>query len=155
MRKDIRAPWRALAIAAVLLVAPAMLTAQSSCAPTRPDAPGPFYTPNAPERSVTGRGFAVSGTVRSVSGCTPITGARVEWWSANGRGDYDDEHRAMQATTPDGRFRYETDFPGRYPGRPPHVHVRVSAPGHRALVTQLYPRPGQTTTDVDFVLIRE
>ena len=146
---------RALGIAALLLVLPVASTAQSPCTPTRPDALGPFYTPDAPERPATGRGFAVSGTVRSRSGCTPISGARLEWWSANGKGDYDDEHRATQITSSDGRFRYETDFPGRYPGRPPHVHVRVSAPGHRVLVTQLYPRPGQTTTDVDFVLTRE
>ncbi|MBI4734777.1 MAG: hypothetical protein HY766_01745 [candidate division NC10 bacterium] len=42
-----------------------------------------------------------------------------------------------------------------YFGRPPHVHVRVTAPGHRTLVTQLYPTPGQTTLAADFVLIRD
>jgi len=116
---------------------------------------GPFYTPNAPERVATGRGLTISGTVRSTSSCTPLPGARLEWWSANGRGDYDDEHRATQIAAADGRFRYDTEFPGRYPGRPVHVHVRVSAPGHRVLVTQIYPRSGQTTADVDFVLVPE
>ena len=52
-------------------------------------------------------------------------------------------------------LRYETDFPGRYPGRPLHLHVRVTAPGHLPLVTQLYPRPGQTALDVDFVLVAD
>ena len=145
--------WVGLGLAAVVVAAPAPSTAQSPCTPTRPDALGPFHTPNAPERSTTGRGFTISGTVRSTSGCTPLSGARIEWWSANGRGDYDDEHRAIQASAADGRFRYETDFPGRYPGRPPHVHVRVSASGHRPLVTQVYPRPGQMAAQVDFVLI--
>jgi protocatechuate 3,4-dioxygenase beta subunit len=32
------------------------------------------------------------------------------------------------------------------------VHVRVSAPGHRTLVTQLYPEHGETALQMDFVL---
>jgi len=84
-----------------------------------------------------------------------VPGARVEWWSANPGGGYDDAHRATQRADAAGRFRYETDFPGRYPGRPPHLHVRVTAPGHRPLVTQLYPTPGQSALEVDFVLVRD
>lgn len=125
------------------------------CAPTRPDMLGPFYTPNAPERGQTGRGLVVSGHVRSAGDCAPLPGARIEWWSANPQGDYDDEHRATQIVDGQGRYRYETDFPGRYPGRPPHVHVRISAPGHRLLVTQLYPGSGAKTIETDFVLTRE
>ena len=128
---------------------------QNACAPTRPDAEGPFYTPNAPERSRTGRGLVVSGSVRSAGGCGPLEGARLEWWSADARGRYDDAHRATQVTDAAGRYRYETDFPGRYPGRPPHLHVRVTASGHRPLVTQLYPTAGQTALELDFVLVRE
>jgi hypothetical protein len=33
--------------------------------------------------------------------------------------------------------------------------VRVSAPGHRVLITQVYPRPGQAAIETDFVLTRE
>jgi len=126
--------------------------AESACTPTRADAMGPFYVPNAPERSVTGRGLVVSGVVRSARQCTPLAGARIEWWSANARGDYDGERRASQRVDAGGRYRYETVFPGRYPGRPPHLHVRVMAPGHKPLVTQLYPAPGQLRLDADFVL---
>lgn len=135
--------------------APASAASEVRCAPTRPDALGPFYAPNAPERARTGRGLAISGAVRSAAGCATIAGARIEWWSANPRGDYDDDHRATQASDAEGRYRYETDAPGRYPGRPLHVHVRVTAPGHRTLVTQVYPRPGETSIEVDFVLVRE
>jgi protocatechuate 3,4-dioxygenase beta subunit len=131
-------------------------TAQPArCAPTRPDMLGPFYTPNAPERGQTGRGLVVSGHVRSAADCAPLPGARIEWWSANAKGDYDDEHRATQVADAQGRYRYETDSPGRYPGRPPHVHVRISAPGHRVLVTQLYPAATTKTIETDFILIRE
>jgi hypothetical protein len=30
--------------------------------------------------------------------------------------------------------------------------VKVSAPGHRTLVTQIYPKPGQSEIGFDFVL---
>jgi len=149
-------PTRVVSSLAVLglvtLLAPLSI-AQPPCTPTRPDAEGPFYKPDAPERARTGQGLVVSGTVRSASGCDPRPGARIEWWSANPRGQYDDEHRATQRANAEGRYRYETDFPGRYPGRPPHLHVRVIAPGHEILITQLYPTPGQTSLTVDFVLI--
>ena len=125
--------------------------AQSACTPTRPGTEGPFYAPNAPERERTGRGLVVSSTVRSAFDCASLTGARIEWWSASPGGQYDDEHRATQLIGSDGRYRYETDFPGNY-GRPLHLHVRVTAPGHRALVTQLYPRTGQASIVFDFVL---
>jgi protocatechuate 3,4-dioxygenase beta subunit len=124
------------------------------CTPTRPDALGPFYVPNAPERAVTGKGLIVRGRVRSGEGCAPITGARIEWWSANGSGEYDDAHRAAQVTDGDGAYRYETDMPGIYPGRPRHLHLRVSAPGHRTLVTQIYPENGQSSIETDLVLVK-
>lgn len=126
--------------------------ASPPCAPTRADSLGPFYEPNAPERDHTGQGLVISGTVRSARDCGPLGGAVIEWWAANPRGDYDQAHRAMQRASADGSYQYTTDFPGRYPGRPLHVHVRVSAPGHRTLVTQVYPQPAQTALSVDLVL---
>jgi protocatechuate 3,4-dioxygenase beta subunit len=129
-----------------------MWAGRPSCSATAADAEGPFYVPNAPVRSVLGQGLVVTGTVRSAGSCTPIPGARLEWWQANPRGQYDDAHRATQATDGEGRYRLETSLPGRYPGRPIHLHVKVSAAGHRALTTQLYPKPGQTEIAFDFVL---
>lgn len=126
-----------------------------SCPPTKPDSLGPFYVPNAPERAKTGSGLIASGRVRSATGCRALAGATIEWWSANSRGDYDEAHRATQVADGQGGYRYETDSPGRYPGRPPHLHLRVSAPGHRTLVTQLYPKSGQTAVETDLVLVAE
>ena len=146
---------RVAALLALLFLLPENPAAQSACAPTPPDALGPFYEPNAPERAVTGRGLVVSGVVRSATACRPVPGARIEWWSADPRGDYDTGHRASQRADSEGRYRYETGFPGRYPGRPPHLHVRVAAPGHRTLVTQLYPAAGQTELEMDFILIAQ
>jgi protocatechuate 3,4-dioxygenase beta subunit len=143
---------RILCALAVVLVAVAPAAAQRPCAPTAPDSLGPFYTPNAPERASTGRGLTVNGVVRSAAGCAPLPGARIEWWSADAKGEYQDSLRATQRADGEGRYRYETVAPGRYPGRPPHLHVRVTAPGHRTLVTQLYPRDGQQSIETDFVL---
>jgi protocatechuate 3,4-dioxygenase beta subunit len=145
---------RLLFVLVLAVVLPVAVRAQpASCPPTRPDMLGPFYKPDAPERAATGHGLVVQGTVRSAKGCAPLSGARLEWWSADERGEYHDELRATQRTASDGAFRYETVAPGRYPGRAPHVHVKVSAPGHRTLVTQLYPRDGQPTIGTDFVLL--
>jgi protocatechuate 3,4-dioxygenase beta subunit len=127
--------------------------AQDRCTPTKPDSLGPFYVEGAPERSQTGRGLVVSGTVKSQD-CRPLAGAQIEWWAANARGDYDDAHRATQRADGRGAYRYETDVPGRYPGRPPHLHVKVTAPGHRPLVTQVYPTPGQSAISFDLVLAK-
>ena len=138
----------------LLLSAPPLVVAQS-CPPTKPDSLGPFYVANAPERSKTGQGLVVSGRVRSASGCAPIAGARIEWWSANAKGEYDEAHRATQVTDAEGRYRYETDSPGRYPGRPPHLHLRISAPGHRTLVTQIYPKPDDTAIEADLVIVKQ
>ena len=125
------------------------------CTPTRSDSLGPFYEPDAPERDSTGQGLTISGIVRSARDCHAVGGARIEWWSANPHGDYDATHRATQLAGTDGQYHYATDFPGRYPGRPPHVHVRVTAPGYRTLVTQVYPQQEQTVLSVDLNLVPE
>jgi protocatechuate 3,4-dioxygenase beta subunit len=42
-----------------------------------------------------------------------------------------------------------------YGGRPPHIHLRVRAPGYEELVTQHYPEPGQRKANFDLVLATE
>ena len=129
---------------------------QAPCgAPTPADMEGPFYKADAPQRASTGRGLLVMGTVRSTGSCAPIPGARVEWWQANTGGQYDDAHCAVMTVGPDGRYRFETDFPAGYYGRPPHIHLKAFAPGHRTLTTQLYLKRGQTEAPFDLVLVRE
>jgi protocatechuate 3,4-dioxygenase beta subunit len=128
---------------------------QTPCAPTPSDAEGPFYTPGAPRREATGKGLVVSGVVRSAGTCAPVAGARVEWWQANPGGRYEDSHRGHLRTAGDGSYRFETDFPPPYVGRPSHVHLKVFAAGHRTLTTQLYPRAGQTQIAFDLVLVKE
>ena len=66
----------------------------ADCKPTQPDMLGPFYEPGAPVRTSVGSGYGLSGTVLAAEGCKPIRDARIEFWLANPRGEYDDAHRA-------------------------------------------------------------
>ena len=122
------------------------------CVPTAEDAEGPFYKPGAQERRSTGSGLAVSGEVLSYPGCRPIPGARVEWWHADRSGRYVDSLRGAQKTGATGAYAFTTSPPGVYPGRPPHIHFKVSVPGHKPLTTQLYLRGGGKTVRFDLVV---
>ncbi len=123
------------------------------CAPTRPDADGPFYRPGAPERSKVGAGYLLSGTVRSAADCAPVAGAQIEVWMNGPDGRYGDDWRATIRPGSDGRYRFESHVPVGYGSRPPHIHVIVNAPGYRELITQHYPEPGSTAATFDLVLI--
>lgn len=124
----------------------------AACVPTRPDALGPFYRPNAPVRTSVGRGYVLSGRVLGAPDCRPVPRARLEFWLAGPDGRYGDAFRATVVADELGAYRFESHFPPAYAGRPPHIHVRVSAPGYRVLVTQHYPRPGTTEARFDLVL---
>ncbi len=113
---------------------------------------GPFYEPNAPVRTSVGSGYVLSGSVLTADGCEPVRDARIEFWLANPKGEYDDAHRATVLAGERGRYRFESNVPVSYGGRPPHIHVRVTAPGYRNLVTQHYPDAGQTQATFDLVL---
>jgi protocatechuate 3,4-dioxygenase beta subunit len=122
------------------------------CEPTRPDMLGPYYEPNAPVRTSVGSGYVLSGAVLGADGCEPVRDARIEFWLANPGGEYDDAHRATVLAGEKGRYRFESNVPVSYGGRPPHIHVRVTAPGYRDLVTQHYPDAGQKEANFDLVL---
>ena len=140
--------------AIALAFAPEIARAQS-CRVTPRDALGPFYKPAAPahtELCASGAAGAhklvVTGRVLGMPQCTPLSDALVEVWQADERGDYsqvgakqDDPRcllRASIRTDTEGHYRYTTVLPGEYPGRPRHIHYRVSRAGYATLVTQLY-----------------
>jgi protocatechuate 3,4-dioxygenase beta subunit len=81
----------------------------------------------------------------------PVADALVEIWQcdANGRYIHSEDRgrrprdRGFQGygktrSARDGGYRFRTIKPVAYPGRAPHIHVAVTAPGHKPLVTQLY-----------------
>lgn len=139
--------------AAPTLVPTAAPAASADCTATAPDAEGPFYVPNAPERSSVGQGHVLSGVVRSTAGCASIANAQIEFWLAGPDGEYGDAYRATLYADTSGAYRFESNFPPPYAGRPSHIHIRVSAPGYQTLITQYYPAAGQTAGSFDLVLV--
>jgi catechol 1,2-dioxygenase len=127
----------------------------AKCEPNQPDMLGPFYEPGAPVRTSVGSGYVLSGTVLADEECKPIRKARIEFWLANPSGDYDDAHRATVFAGERGGYRFESNVPVSYGGRPPHIHVRVTARGYEELVTQHYPERGQKRANFDLVLVAE
>jgi protocatechuate 3,4-dioxygenase beta subunit len=125
----------------------------ANCKPTQPDMLGPFYEPGAPVRTSVGSGYVLSGAVLAAEVCKPIPNARIEFWLANPRGEYDDAHRATVFADERGDYRLESNVPVSYGGRPPHIHVRVRAPGYEELVTQHYTERGQRKANFDLVLV--
>lgn len=114
--------------------------------PTPRQTEGPFYRPESPRRAsllepgMTGTRIVLTGRVLSTT-CAPVAGALVDFWQADDHGAYDNRGyrlRGHQLTDDAGRYRLETIVPGAYPGRTPHFHVKVAAPGRPPLTTQLY-----------------
>ena len=136
-----------------LPVAPAAHAAK--CAPTPWDEIGPFYRPNAPVRSSVGKGYVLSGTVRSSADCSPIPNARIEFWQTGPSGQYEDAYRATVISDKRGRYRLETYSPGGYANRPPHIHILVDVKGYEGLITQHYPKKGAKSAGFDLVLLPE
>jgi catechol 1,2-dioxygenase len=114
------------------------------------------------------------GQVRGVDG-TPLAGAVVDIWHADDAGFYaqfapglpDWLFRARVTADSEGRFFINTMQPAPYQiptdgscgrliaaagwhaWRPAHIHLKVSAPGHRLITTQLYFQGGEyVDTDI-------
>ena len=115
--------------------------------PTPPNDLGPFYKKRSPQaRELRAAGDAglpltVKGRVLDTRG-EGLEDAKVEVWHADHFGKYDIEGYRFRAQIPlegKGAYSFDSVMPGHYPARVcQHVHFLVSAPGHKALVTQLY-----------------
>lgn len=131
---------------------------RAACVATQRDALGPFYVKDAPSQSdlCSAAGdnerLTVTGVVTGLPDCRPLAGVLIEIWQADAKGEYsqvsrdrkDDSRCLLRATLKsgvDGRYAFRTVLPGEYPGRPSHIHYRVSMNGCRTLVTQLYFNP--------------
>lgn len=130
--------------------------------PTPAQTAGPFYPedlpldPDADLVQVAGRDREASGTVLHLTGRVldpegrAIRAAGVEIWQCDafghyhhpadrgGRADPDFQGFGMTTSRDDGSYRFRTIAPVPYPGRTPHIHVRV-VPRHGGdLITQMY-----------------
>lgn len=137
------------AAALVSVPGPALLTVSACKAPATPttgSTEGPFFTAGSPERAslvtagMEGTRILLVGFVQTRS-CKPVAGAKVDIWQANAKGEYDNSGYTLRGhvrTDANGQYRIETIVPARYPGRTPHIHVKVEPPGGRVLTTQVY-----------------
>ncbi len=124
---------------------------------------GPFYPTTFPadmdadlvrvagqKAQAIGRVTHISGRVLNRRGET-VRGAMVEIWQCDangiynhpgdsGRGRRDAAFQGYGRTQVDagGRYAFRTIRPVAYPGRTPHIHFKVHAPGVGRLTTQLY-----------------
>jgi protocatechuate 3,4-dioxygenase beta subunit len=131
---------------------------ESACVLTPSQTEGPFFVQTDLMRSdirdgKRGTPLTLEFRVLRADGCSPLAGAYVEVWHADADGDYSgfgkpDGNganaggqrflRGFQQTDADGRVRFQTIYPGWYPGRAPHVHLMVRADEDSLLTTQLY-----------------
>ncbi|MGF1641529.1 MAG: hypothetical protein ACFCUO_11330 [Rhodospirillales bacterium] len=167
-----RALTTALTSAAVTLAAPAL----AGLTPTPRQTAGPFYPRTKPLDSdadlvtVAGRSEPAKGTVTHVAGRIldpdgrPLPGALVEIWQCDAFGAYHHprdgggrdpgfQGYGRTESAPDGGYRFRTIRPVPYPGRTPHIHFAVTAPGRPPLITQMYVE-GEPLNDGDFLLRR-
>jgi protocatechuate 3,4-dioxygenase beta subunit len=132
--------------------------AAATCVLTPAQTEGPYFVETDLMRSdirdgKPGTALTLDLRVLRADGCSALPGAFVEIWHADAAGRYSgfgeteetganagDQRflRGFQATDADGRARFQTIFPGWYPGRAPHVHVMVRAGEGSLLTTQLY-----------------
>lgn len=115
-----------------------------------------------------GQHIIISGQIRDVTGY-PVVNATLDIWQADANGRYhhprdpntaepDENFQGWAIISSDekGLFRFKTVIPGAYSAsetwtRPPHIHVKVSKPGYRALTTQMY-FPDEALNQTDLLL---
>ncbi|CAA2137267.1 Catechol 1,2-dioxygenase 1 [Hyphomicrobium sp. ghe19] len=120
---------------------------------------GPFYFDPKLVRSDISEGrpgapLRLSLRVIEAGPCTPIANARVDVWHADATGIYSGYSgqgasreistkgqtylRGTQMTDADGRVSFNTVYPGWYPGRTPHIHVKVFLNETSLVIGQIY-----------------
>lgn len=149
--------------AAAALALPPLVSAQGALIITPGQTEGPFYPVTFPADMdadlvrVQGQAAQALGQITHVTGRIlnkrgePVRGAQVEIWQCDAKGIYNHPRQpglqrrdaAFQGygrteALPDGRYAFRTIRPVPYPGRTPHIHVRVVVPGTGRLTTQMY-----------------
>jgi len=151
------------ALGGVLMARPIPAVLAAGRIPTPPQSLGPFYPRDLPLDHdndlvrVAGAAEPAKGQITHVFGRIideegrAIPGARVEIWQCNAFGRYHHPRDTRDVpldpgfqgygemvSAADGGYRFRTIRPVPYPGRTPHIHFAITAPGERRLVTQMY-----------------
>lgn len=124
---------------------------------------GPFYPDQIPEDTdndlvkngksaveAGGRILIMNGSLLNRNS-KPVKGMTVEIWQTDmngvylhsgsfGRKELDKKFQGFgrSKTDPNGRFYFRTIVPAEYPGRTPHIHMKLWNEGKNVLTTQLY-----------------
>ena len=84
-------------------------------------------------------------TVVVAEACEPIKDAAVDVWHCDAGGDYSGVEgnagtflRGIQMTDANGRAEFRTIYPGWYPGRAVHIHVKVHLGASETYTGQLF-----------------
>lgn len=92
------------------------------------------------EPGAPGTRLVLSGSVSGVT-CGFIKGAKLDFWQADARGNYDQagyRFRGHQVTDANGRYRLETIVPGPNGARTRLVNVRIDVAEKGSLTTQVF-----------------
>lgn len=130
-----------------------MEAVQSMCVITPQETAGPYYLNLNLIRSDITEGLPGLPTrlnlhVVRASDCTPIQNAAVDVWHNNALGTYSGFPqqgtagqtflRGVQFTDANGYAGFDTIYPGWYPGRTSHIHIKVRPTGTSELTSQMY-----------------
>lgn len=127
-------------------------TQAAACVLTPEQTEGPFHIDNALYRrdirgGRPGTPLYLRLTIVRAAGCAPIRNADVELWHADADGTYSGVGsaapssrflRGHQRSDAAGLVRFLTIYPGWYPGRTPHIHVKVHVGGDEVHTGQIY-----------------
>lgn len=120
---------------------------------------GPYYKTGSPvrtnlrEEEIPGEKLTLTGFVFDQD-CKPIANAWLDFWQADGEGNYDNQGfklRGHQFTEAKGKYILETVIPGEYPGRTPHIHVKVRANENSPIITSQLFLPGTSQNQTDSI----
>jgi protocatechuate 3,4-dioxygenase beta subunit len=150
----------ALGLRAALESTPADAAAVS-CILTPEQTEGPYYIAGEKlRRNITdgrpGTPLVLRTFVVDAASCRPIRNAAVDIWHADASGIYSGFGdgassrtfmRGIQRTNAKGLAQFRTVYPGWYPGRTVHIHVKVHLSGNVVHTGQLY-FPDRTTDAV-------
>ena len=151
-----------LVLCALLLLLCMPVAAQNAQIPTRATYAGPEYQSDVPANARLwqdgdpGQRLHLRGRVTSTAG-SPVSGAGITLWQADGAGDYHEQrYRAQLFTGDNGEFRLTTAVPGQYYGLK-HIHVMIAHPDYQPLTTQILFRgdPALMPDDDDLAILLE
>ena len=122
----------------------------TTCLLTPETTAGPYWVEEAlTRRNVTegkaGLPVVIRFTVLNARTCKPIKSADVEIWHCDALGGYSAVDgattrflRGHQRSNATGKAEFLTIFPGWYPGRTPHIHMKVSVGGNEVHTGQVF-----------------